>query len=257
MNHDAFINHLTGIPSLDSIPAADIPARFSSNTTTAPASAAVAGQGVIGFVEGMSQQAREDVLDSFTYATLAADKRYDLVTENGEWYRTFRGAMTRALNWTAQDVSYTSYSSREQVLTMDKVGLKLIANSLSAAAAGIGAGALMLQIAEQAVEALKTKDEPLRLFDSRTTKPNGARFLVGGCRESQDGVIVLSVGAVEARTALSVGNVLFFNWNSVSIDLHQSADIFVFNQSLYAQRRQQVRNALSSAADAAFEEFPI
>lgn len=257
MNNEAFLNYLASVPSLDSIPPAD---DFPSARVSAvdPASAAVAGQAVIGFVEGMSQQAREDVLDTVTYATLAADKRHNVVTQHGDWYKTFRAAMTQALHWVPQDTSHVSYSSREQVVTMDKIGLDLIASSITAAATGGAAGPLLLQIAGDAVESLRKQDEPLTLFNRRTRKPGGARFVIGGCSESHDGVIVLAVGGVEAKTEISVGNVLFFNWNSVSIDLNRSADIFVFNQSLYALRRRQfVRQKLLEASDAAFLEFPI
>jgi hypothetical protein len=260
MNNDTFMAHISNIPPLESIR----PAPLSEHPTSdmiVPASAAVAGQGIIGFVEGISRQAREDVLDTFTYATLAADKRHDVVSQNGAWYKVFREVMTRALHWTPQDVAYTSYSSRERVLSMDKIGLDLLASSLAAAGAtaatGGAASPLVLQVAGDAVKALKDNPGPLRLFDGRTKKPNGARFMVGGCRESQDGVIVLAVGAVEMKTRITTGHVLFVNWNSVSLDLQRSADVFVFHQSLYALRRDRVRAALSSSADAAFLDFPI
>lgn len=256
MNNEVFMNHLASVPSLDSIPPADL-SRSLQLDTLEPASAAVAGQAVIGFVEGMSQQAREDVLDTVTYATLAADKRYDVVTQNGEWYKTFRSAMTRALNWTPQDIAYISHSSRERVLTMDQVGLQLIASSLAAAGTGGAAAPLMLQVAQDAVEALRGQQEPARLFNSQTQKPGGARFLVGGCHESASGVIALAVGAVEVKTRINVTNVLFVNWNSVSVNLNRSADVFVFHQSLYAQRRDRVRQALLQSSDAALMEFQI
>jgi len=165
--------------------------------------------------------------------------------------------MTQLLHWVAQDTAYTNYSSRERVLTMDKVGLNLIASSLTAAGAATGAGAVLLQVAERAVDALKTKSEPLRLFNSRTTKPNGSRFLVAGCRESQDGVVVMAVGAVEVKTEFSLGSALLFNWNSVSVDVRRSADVFVFHRSLYALSREIVRERLLKAANAAFVDFPI
>lgn len=256
MNNEAFINHLSTIPSLDSIPPA-IASRNLQLEVAEPALAAVTGQALIGFVAGMSQQAREDVLDTVTYATLAADKRHNVMTENGDWYKTFRGAMTRALNWTPQDVAYISRSSRERVLSLDQVGLQLVASSIAAAATGGPAGALILQVAQEAVEGLRKQSEPARLFNSRSQTPGGARFLIGGCNESADGVIALAIGAVDVKTSVNVTNVLFANWNSVSVDLHQSADILVFHQSLYAHRRERVRQAIQQSSDAAFMEFPI
>jgi hypothetical protein len=259
MNNDAFMAHVANIPPLESIR----PAPLSEHPTSdmiVPASAAVAGHGIIGFVEGISRQAREDVLDTFTYASLAADKRHSVVTQNGAWYKVFREVMIRALHWTPQDVAYTSYSGRERVLTMDKISLDLLASSLVAAGAAATGGAaspLVLQVASDAVKALKENPGPLRLFDGRTKKSNGVRFMVGGCRESQEGVIVLAVGAVEMKAQITTGHVLFVNWNSVSLNIQRSADVFVFHQSMYAARRDRVRAELSKAADAAFLEFPI
>ena len=256
MNNEAFMNHLASIPSLDSIPPAATSRALQLNDA-APASVAVTGQALIGFVEGMSRQAREDVMDTVTYATLAADKRYNVVTQNGEWYKTFRSAMTRALNWTPQDIAYVSHSSRERVLTLDQIGLQLIASSIAAAGTGGAAGALILQVAEEAVDALKDRKEPAQLFNSKTKKPGGARFLVGGCNESADGVIAMAVGAVEVKTKVNVTNVLFVNWNSIAVDMNRSADVFVFHQSLYALRRERVRQMLLDASDAALLEFSI
>ena len=267
MLHDEFIDHLATLPSLDSMPAAAdgqapklanrLPDGSENTDMIAPASAAIAGQGVIGFVAGVSQQAREDVLNSYTYATLAADKRYNVITQNGEWYGVFREAMRKALNWAPQDISFSYSKSREKVLGMDKVGLKLLASTLAAAGTGGAAGPLILQVASEAVEALKDNDEPLTIFDSRTKKSGGTRFMVGGCSESEDGVIVLAVGAVELATSLNSKKGFFMSWNSVEVDIQRSADVFVLNQSLYAARRHKVRDALLATSDSAFLEFPI
>lgn len=258
MKNDTFIENMITVPPLDSISearAVDLPA----SEAIVPAGAAVSGAGVIGFVEGMTQQAKDDVLDSYSYATLAADRRYSSTKEPGKWYEVFREVMTRVMHWTSQDAAYSSYSSRERVLTLDQVVMQILANSLYAAGVGAIGAPQLLDTAAAAIEKLKERDEPLRLFNYNSTKPlNGGRAMVGGCRESADGVIVLAVGAVELKTDLTVGNVLFFNWNSVTLDVHRTSDVFVFNQSLYARgRRQKVRDALEKSADAVVELYPI
>ncbi|MFJ5298315.1 hypothetical protein ACIQAL_17490 [Pseudomonas sp. NPDC088368] len=257
MNNEQFLNHISTAPSLNTIPPAAT-SRSALKDDAESAVGAVVGQGVIGFVAGMSQQAREDVLDTFTYATLAADKRHDIKSEKGEWYKTFREVMVKALNWAPQDSAFVSSSSSERVITMGKLGVDLVATTLAAAATGGVSGAAMLQAAGNAVEALKDNDEPIRLFNRRTHKPGvGSRFMVGGCTESEDGVIALAVGAIEAKTEASEGNFLFVNWNAVSVEMNRSADVFVFHQSIYAQRRENVRQKLLEASDAAFLEFAI
>lgn len=257
MNNQEFLNHVASVPSLSSIPA--MPAsRAALQDEDASAVAAVVGQGVIGFVSGMSQQARQDVLDSFNYATLAADKRHNATTARGEWYKTFREVMTRALNWAPQDSAFVSNSGSERVITMSKVGMDLLTSSLATAATGGATGAMMLKVAGDAVNALKDQEQPARLYNRRTLKPGGgSRFMVGGCTESDDGVIALVVGAVEANIKVSEGNFLFINWNAVSVKMHRSADVFIFNQSIYAMRREMVRQKLLEASDAAFLEFSI
>lgn len=257
MNNEQFLNHISTAPSLNTIPPAAT-SRTALPDDAESAVGAVVGQGVIGFVAGMSQQAREDVMDTFNYATLAADKRHDIKSDKGEWYKTFRAAMVRALNWVPQDSAFVSSSSSERVITMGKLGMDLVASTLAAAATGGVSGAMMLQAAGNAVDALKDKEEPSRLFNRRARKPGvGSRFMVGGCTESEDGVIALAVGAVEAKTEASEGNVLFINWNAVSVEMHRSADVFVFHQSLYAERRQHIRKMLREANDTAISEFPI
>ena len=258
MKNDAFIEHMMSVPSLSSIPAASTRGLAESEAIV-PAGAAVTGHGIIGFVEGMSEQAKNDVLDSYSYATLAADRRYSSTRESGKWYQTFREVMTRVMHWTSQDAAYSSYSSRERLFTLDQVVLDVLAKSLAAAGVGAIGAPQLLDIAATAVGKLNQNPAPLQLFNYNSSRPvGGGRAMVGGCTESSDGVIVLAVGAVELKTDLTVANILFFNWNSVSVDLQRNSDVFVFNQSLYArQRREKVRDALDKSADAVMELYPI
>jgi hypothetical protein len=222
----------------------------------APAQAAVAGGNLLAFTEGVSRQNKEDVMDSFLFATLSANKSFNPETESQLWYGQFNKVLA-TLGWLSSSWAYSRYRSTQQRFTMDQAGLEILGSAIAAAALPGPASAAMLKVAADAIKALAAKEEPLRLFERKAKMHRGANFRIGACAQSSDGTVSLAMGAVNFLAESNVTNVLFWEWNSTNVQTWRGENSLVLNSGLYARLRELIKQRLDENAEAAIMEFDI
>lgn len=221
-----------------------------------PQSAAVVASNLLAFAEGVSRQNKDDVMDSFLFASLAANKAFNPESQSQQWYAQFHKVLS-TLGWLSTNWSYARYRSSHQRFTMDQAGLDILGSAIAAAALPGPASAAMLAVAGEAIKTLRESAEPLRLFDRQTKSHKGASFRIGACAEAADGTIQLAMGAVNFHAQSEVTHVLFWEWDSAQVETFRGEDNLVLNSRLYAQVRKAVQDRLGNNAIAAIEEFDI
>jgi hypothetical protein len=233
-----------------------IPSAAATRAGAEPADAAVMSGSLVAFAQGVSRQNKDDVLDSLLFATLAAN--YDPDREKGseDWYQHFHKVLA-TLGWVSTKWNYSRYHASQQRFTMDKVGLEIVKSAIAAAALPGPASLAMLTVAQDAIAALSAKEEPLGLFEREIKTHRGGSFRIASCNESEDGSVNMAMGAVAFRSALSVTNVLFWEWNSTDVDTYRGENFMTLNSGLYSGHRELVRNRLAVNAKTAIEEFEI
>lgn len=240
-------------PLIDTLVANDA---LRSGTSLEPAGAAVACSNLLVFTEGVSRQNREDVMDSYLFATLAANKAFNPETQSDQWYTLFNQVLSK-MGWLSTHWSFSRYRASDRSFSMDKAGLEILGSAIAAAALPGPASAAMLKVAAEAIQTLSASEEPLQLFESQSRSHNGASFRIGACVESADGVISLAMGAVKFAASAGFTNVLFWDWNSAEVQTFRGEDNLVLNSALYARVRDLVRARLSENAESAIAEFDI
>lgn len=221
-----------------------------------PGQAAIAGSNLLAFAEGVSRQNKEDVMDSFLFATLAANKEFNPETQSQQWYAHFNKALA-TMGWFSTNWSYSRYRSTHQRFSMEQAGLEILGSAIAAAALPGPASLAMLKVAADAVEALKVQDKPLRMFERQTKTHKGANFRIGACMESADGTVNLAMGAVNFSGDSAVTNVLFWEWNSTAVETFRGEDHLVLNSRIYASVRKRVQERLRKNAESAIDEFDL
>lgn len=221
-----------------------------------PADGAVVGSNLLAFAEGVSRQNKEDVMDSFLFATLVANKAFNPETQSAEWYTRFNKVLS-TVGWFSNSWSYARYRSTHQRFSMDQAAIEILGSAIAAATLPGPASAAMLKVAADTVSALKAQEKPLRLFERQTKSHNGANFRIGACAESADGTVNLAMGAVNFLTSSNVTDVLFWEWNSAEVQTFRGENTLVLNTRMYAQNRQLIQQRLGNNAKSAIEEFDI
>jgi hypothetical protein len=221
-----------------------------------PADAAVVGGSLVAFAQGVSRQNKDDVMDSLLFATLAANRRYSQEKNTDQWYRQFHTVLS-TLGWVGTQWNYARYHASQQRFTMDKVGLEIVESAIIAAALPGPASLAMLKVAKDAIAALSKKEGPLGLFERQTKMHRGGNFRIASCAESEDGDVSIAMGAVAFHSALSVTNVLFWEWNKTDVETYKGENYLTLNSRLYSGHRDLVRQKLADKVKAAIEEFDI
>jgi len=221
-----------------------------------PSQGAVVAGNLLAFAEGVSRQNKEDVMDTFLFATLSANKDFNPETQSREWYEHFNRVLA-TMGWLSTNWRYSRYYSTHRRFSMEQAGLEIISSAIAAAALPGPASIAMLKVASDAVAVLKAQDKPLRLFERQTKTHRGANFRIGACAESNDGTVSMAMGAVNFATSSAVTNVLFWEWNSAEVRAVRGENHLVFNTRVYARLRERIQQRLSKSASAAIEEFDI
>lgn len=220
------------------------------------AQAAVTGGSLVAFAQGVSRQNKEDVMDSLLFATLVANKAANPESQSDKWYQQFNNVLS-TLGWFSTHWRYARYSSARQRFTMDQAGLEIIKSAIAAAALPGPAAFALLKVAQDALNALSAKNEPLRLFERQVRTHRGGNFRIASCNESEDGTLNLSMGAVAFRSELNVTDVLFWEWNDSEVEIYRGEHNLTLNTRTYALHRAQVQDKLGSSAKSAIAEFDI
>jgi len=229
---------------------------LTASDPVAAAEAAVVGGNLLAFAEGFSRQNKEDLMNSFLFATLVANKKYLPETEGQQWYGQFNKVLA-TLGWLSTNWSYANYRSTQQRFTMDQAGLEILGSAIAAAALPGPASAAMLKVAADAVKTLMKKEEPLRLFERQTKMHRGGNFRIGACHESADGTVTVAMGAVNFQAQSAITDVLFWEWSNTEVSTYRGEDCLVLNTGLYAKVRQQILDKLGKNAESAIDEFDI
>ena len=218
--------------------------------------AAVVAGSLLAFAAGMSAQSKQDVINSFLFATLVANKAFSAQTQGDQWYDKFNEVLSK-LGWLSTQWNYARYRATHQRFTMDELGLEILGSAIAAAALPGPASLLMLKVAGDAIAALKAKKEPLRLFENQTKSHRGGSFRIASCIESEDSIVSLAMAAVSFQADSDVTNVLFWEWQDTSVQTWKGEDSLLLNTAQYARHRDMIQQRLDDNARRAIADFEI
>lgn len=214
----------------------------------------VAQDVVLSIVEGMSKKHKEIIKDCLLFASQAANNAAP--AEGVAWYKKFKEVMAYC-GWPSQASNWSDYTATNNKFTMEQEGLKILSSAIAAIGTGGATGALMLKVASDTFAALQSSDKPLRLFENASRKHKGGRFAMASGVESEDGEVILAMGAVDFSTALNVTNVLFWEWNSSEVKIKRAENHMILNQRHFESISDIVRKKLTDQARKALAAFDI
>lgn len=216
---------------------------------------AVVASSLMAFAQGTSAQGRQDVMDSFLFATLAANKAHNPQTQADQWYEKFNEVLAR-LGWLWSQWRFARQAASGRRLSLDQMGLEVLAAGLAAAALPGPASAAMLKVATEAVKALGASQQPLGLFERQTRTHHGAHLRIASCIETT-GLINVVMGAVSVQASTQVTDVLFGQWSDADGQAWRGEGSLVLNSRLYAENRDLVQQRLGAGSRQAIAEFDI
>jgi hypothetical protein len=211
------------VRSRDAAPSAAVALAFD----TAKNQAAVVGSDILSFVQGVTPERREAILNSSMLAQLVAKKKISDTTKLFAWYDSYFDTLAN-IGWVIQDKSFAEYEEKSQNFEAHEAILA-IATLL------LGPAPTALAIVKTTLEALEKmgQDSPfLTIFDRESRRARTAKFQISLAEQGPDGqfFVTLMAFALEARSTLT--QVLFFKSRASEAKLRHSSGKVTINTSV-------------------------
>ncbi len=201
------------------------------------AAAFVDAGSAVTFVEGISVERQNDVLDSTLLAQLAANKKYDRERQTEQWYGYYREVLEN-LGWVVGGFGFQRYEASGTSVRMDKAALEIIK------AAATGNELAILTAALDALDKANPDSDQIVLFDANGSQGEGGNFQLATAQQDTSGNVAMALGAFYFKADEHKGRFLFWSWSTQSINFYFSTQRVVLNERIYATVRQAVIDKL-------------
>lgn len=197
-------------------------------------SAAVLEDSLVSFTCGLSDQNRDDVMQSLLLMQLGANFKYSKMEEREEWYKFYHAGLSN-LGWLTTDSAYQSYAPTNQSFTMDEVALEIIA--------AVG-GPSFARVALAAARALEKSDGALRLFENSNQSEEVSSFKMLPCMQTERGDVSMMLNFMKFTKTVKTRRVLFWKFSRSDVRIFRGADRIQLNAGTYAGLRSEIQGKL-------------
>jgi hypothetical protein len=202
--------------------------------------AAVDGNLIHTFVDGIRGQHLFDVLNATLLAQVAANFRFDRANQPVEWTK-FYGNVLENIGFVVPQFDFRSLRSQATRFSLDSAVIKLLTSILS------GEQVDLVKNALEALQALNSEDRRLQIWRrSSANVPNAGTFQVTGVGESAAGILQMGLSGIHFQTDESVTDVLWFRFNSGSTNIEAVKTTLVLNDQVYNRLRDAVIEKLGN-----------
>jgi hypothetical protein len=204
-----------------------------------PESGAVDGNLIVSFVDGVTGQQKNDVLNCCLLAQLAANFRFNREENPVPWTR-FYGSVLENVGWVVPQFQFRRLQSNQARFTMDAAILRFLTDLLTQNEKDT------VQAAIDAVKALQDGDRRLRIFERNSVEEKVGNFQVDSVGVSATGVLSMKIGAFGFKTSERVTKVLWFSFGGASTSMEVTKTTLVLNEQVHERLRDAILNKLGS-----------
>jgi hypothetical protein len=220
-------------------------------TSPQPPTAAVDGNTIPSFVDGINGQQKDDVLASTLLAQLAANYRYNRTEDPFNWSNYYSQVLEN-LAWVVPDSQHRRFESSQARFTMDEVVVRMLAAILTEDAKAI------LQESIEAVKALRDDSGGFVIFERNSHDVTNGNFMLQPVGVSPAGVLTMTLGSFLFRSTETVTRVLWFSFRGgPNTKVAINRNTLVLNQQVYDQVRETVMSRIVSRISDYIRTVPL
>ncbi len=214
--------------------------------------AMVVGSDIISFVQGVTPEQREDIVNSSLIAQLAAKKKVADPQRIYDWYNAYFEVLTQ-IGWVIQDQGFATYSESSE-------GFDAHEAILQVATALLGPGATALALVATTLNALKSMsaDSPwITLFNRESQSANTARFQVTLAEQTKDNQFLVSLMAFGLEANKTLTQVLFFKITTSEASLKHYSGKVTIDTHVLSAIRQDIKDRISGYSRDYVKNLPL
>jgi len=212
---------------------------------TAATEAAVVGGSVISFVQGVTAERREAIVNASLLAQLVANKAVSDKTRIYAWYESYFDALAN-IGWVVQDRGFAEYTESSKNFEAHKAIIN-VATTL------LGPATTALAIVKTTLESLQSMNESspwITIFNREAQSARAARFQVGLAQQDENGQFFVDLMAFGLQAKATITQVLFFKSKKSKATLrHYSGRVTINTQVLDAIAKDIADKLIKHSAD--------
>ena len=185
------------------------------------------------FVSNISEQHREDVLNSTLLAQLAADHQFNRETQIEDWYGFYQNVLLQ-IGWDIQDFKFEEYKAPGETIQISKAIVNILSDAVTPSE---------LSVVEKVMESLKSpaNDPWWEVFSLKSSGPSSnGNLQVLLCKVDTSGQVLMVLCAFYFSASSAEDKWFWFNYPSSKIHMYKATQILTLDMSVYDQVRDEV-----------------
>ena len=213
--------------------------------------AAVVGSEVVSFVEGVTPERREAIVNSSMLAQLVAKQRVGDPSKVYEWYDVYFDVLSH-IGWVVQDRTFARYDAGSQNLEAHEAILAVATTLLGAAPAALA----VVKSTLDALKAMNAGSPWITIFSRESQHAETARFQISLAEEDPAGGFFVTLMAFGLEAKSSITQVLFFKVRRNEATLRHYSGKVTINTAVLDGVRDKLREKLVGQADDFVKALP-
>jgi hypothetical protein len=206
--------------------------------------AAVVGSGVIAFVNGVTTERRDAIINCGLLAQLVAKHKIPDPRQMEQWYDAYFDALSN-VGWVVQQKSFQKYHE-------DDANFQTHEAIIAVATTLLGPGTAALALVISTLQALKKMDESspwITIFDRESQKAETAHFQIGLTQQDPAGEFFVDLMAFGLKAKSTVTQILFFKAKASEVDLTHYSGRVTINTPVLDGVGPAIQHKLAGLAD--------
>lgn len=209
--------------------------------------ASVIGPSLVVFEERLSEDDKQDALDSQAFAE-AMVRKLPAASSQEQRYAEYNNALS-AIGWVTESFTRKKHDSEKLTLTMNEALLQILQTVVSAGSGNV------LSLVASGFEKLKGDKAALKIIDSGSKNSQVISFKAVPCVVSPGGGMAMIMGGLDVYSKNYNGDFLFFTFNTEGVHSFQAAGVRKFNKRAFDRKRQLVYNYIDQFGDDLFKKL--
>jgi hypothetical protein len=204
---------------------------------------------IVSFVSDLSEQHRNDVLNSVLIAQLAANKKFPGETQVQDWYKSFVNVLNN-LGWAIEAAEFSTFKASKDIFEVENA----IIDILTAAFGGTFLTVITKTLAS--IKGLSDGNGKILAFENNTHSLSKGAFQIGLAKEV-NGSVSLQIGTFLLTSSNEIKQILFFKSTKDQTKLEYCSRQGTLNDEIYAKIREAVIDKLGVKSKDFISEIDI
>lgn len=210
-----------------------------SGLETPDQQAVIVGSDIISFVDGVTPERRQALVNSSLLAQLVAKKRVPNSSRIYEWYDAYFDALGN-LGWAVQERGFTVHQQTSENFSAHQAILAVAETLLAGAPASLA----LVKSTLDALRSMDTTSPWITLFARESQKGSSAKFQVSLVNSEEQGPFGVTMMAFGLEAASTITQVLFFKAKQNSATLRQYSGKITIDSDVLEGIRDGLRKKL-------------